>query len=604
MSSLNLGIIGNCSFASLINKRANIQWSCMPHFEGDPVFCSLLNGQEDSNRDEETSPWGFFVIEIENFSHCEQSYIRNTAILVTTLHDTQGNSVKITDFSPRYRHYGRVFKPATICRLLEPVSGTPRIRIRLRPRFEYGSLAPDVTLGSNHIRYVSPDMTLRLSTDAPTIYVKEETVFHLSTPLTLIFGPDAPLRDKIDHTGRKYLALTKSYWNEFTRSLHLPFEWQDEVIRAAITLKLCTYEDTGAIIAAATTSIPEARGSQRNWDYRFCWLRDSYFVIHALNRLGATHSMEGYISYIMNLLSASTAEILQPVFGINLRKDLTESEVPSLNGYRGMGPVRTGNKAYEQIQNDVFGSFVLAMIQAFFDERLTHKAGLQEFYHLEDLGEKAIKFYDRADAGLWELRDKARIHTFSAIMCWAACDRLAKIAAHLELTDRASFWRQAADQMHSVICKRSWNTRLGCFMESFEADSEEYLDASLLLMHQLGFIDPKDPRFIATVDAVGKRLKHKGLLYRYILEDDFGQPETAFTICSFWYIDALHAIGREDEAREMFAHLLSKRNHLGLLSEDLDFDTGELWGNFPQTYSMVGLINSAMRLSRKWEDAL
>jgi GH15 family glucan-1,4-alpha-glucosidase len=314
--------------------------------------------------------------------------------------------------------------------------------------------------------------------------------------------------------------------------------------------------------------------------------------------------MDDYINFIMNLAAESSEDVLQPVFGIDMRKDLDESEVKSLSGYRGMGPVRIGNKAYEQIQNDVFGSFVLASIQSFFDKRIRRKGTIDDFKMLEYMGHKAIAFYDKPDAGLWELREMARVHTFSAVMCWAACDRLAKIAKRFGLKDRVEFWRGEADTMRDVIIEKSWNADMNCFMESFGAKDPEYLDASLLLLHELGFIDAKDPRFIGTVEAIENRLVNKGMLYRYILEDDFGKPEVAFTICTFWYISALHAIGREEEAREMFENMLKKRNHVGLLSEDMDFETGELWGNFPQTYSMVGMINCAMRLSKGWEEAL
>lgn len=605
MSDLNLALIGNCSFGALVDQKAKIVWSCMPHFEGDPVFCSMLNGSNKPTHEEsDSSPWGFYDVQLEDFEKSEQRYIENTAILETILYSKNGSALKITDFAPRYKHHGRYYKPTSIVRIIEPLIGSPRITIRVRPRFEYGAVQPHITRGSNHMRFVSDDLILRLTTDAPTVYIKEERPFNLTGRLSLILGPDESLRASVGHECLRWLDRTRAYWNEFTRELALPFEWQEEVIRSAITLKLCTFEETGAVLAAITTSVPEAPDTPRNWDYRFCWLRDSYFVIHTMNRLGSTQAMEDYINFIMNLTVGREDGFLQPVFGIDQRHDLTESEVESLSGYRGMGPVRIGNKAYEQVQNDVFGSVVLASIQAFFDQRIGRRGTIDDFRMLERMGQKAIEFYDKPDAGLWELREKARVHTFSAVMCWAACDRLAKIADHLGLKDRKIFWSKEADTMKDVIIKETWNPKLNCFMESFGADDPEYLDASLLLLHEIGFIEAKDPRFIGTVEAVEARLKKDGLMYRYILEDDFGKAETAFTICTFWYIDALHAIGREDEARALFEMMLAKRNHVGLLSEDLDFKTGELWGNFPQTYSMVGLIKSAMRLSRQWEDML
>lgn len=274
--------------------------------------------------------------------------------------------------------------------------------------------------------------------------------------------------------------------------------------------------------------------------------------------------------------------------------------MPALAGYRGMGPVRRGNLAYVQRQHDTYGSVVLASTQLFFDRRLEHRGDAATFRKLEPLGELAWKLYDQPDAGLWEFRGKAHVHTYSAVMCWAACDRLGKIAAQLGLEDRATHWRGRAATMRARIMEEAWNADLGTFADAFGGDR---LDASLLLLADLGFVTADDPRFVGTVEAIGRTLRHGDGLFRYVTPDDFGAPETSFTICTFWYIDALASIGREHEARTLFETLLSRRNHLGLLSEDLEFETGEAWGNFPQTYSHVGLIMAAMRLSRSWQEA-
>jgi GH15 family glucan-1,4-alpha-glucosidase len=430
--------------------------------------------------------------------------------------------------------------------------------------------------------------------------VLEEKSFVLESPLSLILGPDESLSAAIAPTAREFLERTHDYWIEWTRSLSIPFDWQDAVIRAAITLKLCHLEETGAIVAAMTTSIPEAPGSERNWDYRYCWLRDTWFVVHSLNRLGATRTMEGFLHYITNVVSSSEDGHLQPVYGVSLDARLPEREIPQLAGYRGMGPVRVGNQAWERVQNDVYGSVVLACTQTFFDQRLIHPGSEKLFERLERVGEQAVKLYDQPDAGLWELRTRARVHTFSSLMCWAACDRLAKIARSLDLAERACHWREHADRMHAVICERAWSQERGSFVESFEGED---LDASLLLIELLGFLEPEDPRYVGTVRAIERELRRGDYLFRYHAADDFGPPETAFNICTFWFIEALAATGRRDEARALFENMLARRNHVGLLSEDLHPETGELWGNFPQTYSMVGLIMCAMRLSRSWEEA-
>jgi len=595
-SSLDLAIIGNCSCAALVDKMGCIVWGCLPHLDGDPVFSGLINDFQGREED-----WGFWDFEMIDFDKSDQFYLENTAVLVTRLYDKHGNSLQITDCAPRYGHHGRFFRDPTLCRLVEPVRGNPLIKVRLRPRFDWGVTEPVMTRGGSNIRFVSPALTLRLTTDAPIRYINDQTPFRLDRKLTFIFGLDTPIEENIEQAGRRYVENTIQYWRDFVRSLALPYEWQDALIRSAITLKMCTFEETGAIVAALTTSVPEASGSQRNWDYRYCWMRDSLFVINALNRINTTKAMEDYMRFIMNVAIREKDEDIQPLYGIALQDTITEEQSEILKGYRGMGPVRIGNAAYNQKQHDVWGSVILALSQAFFDKRLIRPGTVEDFYALEKFGESAAANFDKPDAGIWEFRTIGRVHTFSAVMCWVACDRLAKIAAQLNLGDRAGYWREKADHIHATIMKRAWSEKKNSFVEPFEGD---HLDASLLLLHDVGFIDAKDPKFIGTVEAIEKELVHDGMLYRYTIEDDFGAPEVAFTVCTFWYIDALAAIGRKQEAREKFEWMLARRNHVGILSEDMDFKTYELWGNFPQTYSMVGLINSAMRLSKSWHEAI
>jgi len=594
MSQLELGLIGNCNISALIDSRGKIVWACFPRFDGDPVFCSLLNG----NAEDVTK--GVFAINVQDYARSEQCYIQNTAVLVTTLHDRSGGAVEITDFAPRFRQYGRMFYPMMIIRRIRPLSGSPIIRIHLRPTYDYGSGNPALTFGSNHIRYVSPQLTLRLTTDVSVTAILEESLFVLEHDITLIFGPDEPVSDAVGESGQRLFGETCNYWRQWVRFLGIPFEWQGAVIRAAITLKLSAFDDTGAIVAAMTSSIPESPGSGRNWDYRYCWMRDSYFVVSALNRLGVTDTMERYMHYLVNIAAGAQGGHLQPVYRISGRANIEESIVQNLSGFRGMGPVRVGNAAYTQRQNDVYGSVIVAATHMFFDERLDRKGNEGIFQRLEAIGEMARTVYDRPDAGLWELRNKTCIHTFSSLMCWVASDRLARIAAHLNLTDRAGYWRRHADAIHRVICERAWDSVQNTFVTSFGGKE---LDASLLLLHELDFLPANDQRFVDTVTAIERRLKKGDFIFRYTQEDDLGEPENAFVVCTFWYIDALVALGRKDEARALFETLLTCRNSLGLLSEDIHPISRELWGNFPQTYSMVGLINSAMRLSKSWEDA-
>jgi len=593
MRNLQLGAIGNSSVGALVDGRGEIVWGCLPRPDGDAVFCSLLREQAGDDA------FGFMDVELSWFARAEQEYLPNTPVLATRLLDDRGGAVEIVDFAPRFRQFGRLFCPAQLVRIVRPLSGSPRIRIRMRPADDYGRRRPDVTSGSNHIRYVGSSNVLRLTTDCSVTAVLEEMPFVLRNPVAFVMGPDETMQGSVAEVARRFLELTTDYWHDWVRDLSIPFEWQDEIIRAAITLKLATHDDTGAVIAALTTSIPESPGSGRNWDYRFCWLRDAYFVVNALNRLNATRTMERYLGYIINVAAGAEGH-LQPVYRISGRADLEESVVDSLPGYRGMGPVRVGNQAWRQVQNDVYGSAILAATHAFFDRRMTSLGNAGLFRRLEVLGAKAVQLHATPDAGLWELRGSAHVHTFSSVMCWVACDRLAKIARRLGLGEAAQQWRGEADRIRATVFEQAWSERRGSFVSTFGGDQ---LDASLLLLTELGFLRADDPRFAATVGAIERELRRGDFIFRYSQPDDFGAPENAFLVCTFWYVDALAALGRREEARELFEATLARRNRLGLLSEDVDPKTGELWGNFPQTYSMVGLINSATRLSIPWDQA-
>jgi GH15 family glucan-1,4-alpha-glucosidase len=591
-ASLELGVIGNGSVAALIDGRGRIVWCCLPRFDADASFCALLSP---------TTEGGDWAIELEDLERTEQFYLANTAVLVTRLFDHHGGAIEITDSAPRHRANGRLYHPVMLARRVAPISGSPRIRVLLRPLCDYGARPAPTTSGSNHIRYLLSDVVQRLTCDVAAPLIERSLPFGLDRPAHFVFGPDETLNESPADFIHLALERTLDYWREWVRYLSIPYEWQEAVIRAAITLKLCQYEATGAIVAALTTSIPESAGSERNWDYRYCWLRDAAFTVRALNRLGATRSMEEHIRYVFNLIANEQDKEIGPVFGITFERELPERQVDSLSGYRSMGPVRIGNDAWRQRQNDVYGSVVLASAQLFFDHRLEHRGDLLTFQRLERMGALALRMAEQTDAGLWEYRGRAAVHTYSAAMCWAACDRLAHIATELGLDDRARYWHEQAVQLHERIEKRAWNDKLGHFVDAYDG---EHLDASLLLLADIGFVEASDPRFVATVDAIGVALGRGDYLFRYIAPDDFGAPETSFNICTFWYIEALAATGRKERARAMFEHMLKQRNALGLLSEDIAPASGEHWGNYPQTYSLVGLIQAAMRLSRRWEDAL
>ena len=591
--SLDLGVVGNCQVSALIERRGRISWFCAPRFDSDPVFCSLLSGESNPTL-------GFFDIELLDEADSEQFYHHNSAVLETVLKDRRGGSLRILDFAPRFTQFGRQFRPVMIIRRIEPGEGSPRLRIRLRPATDYGRKGCGRTFGSNHVRYIGTEFVLRLTTDMSITHVLEETPFVLEKPVTLMLGPDETVSDSIDKVGLRFLDETNRYWQSWVQGLSIPFEWQDAVIRAAITLKMCTYEDTGAVVAAMTTSIPESSDSGRNWDYRYCWLRDTYYVVQALNRLGALRTMENYLGYIVDIVASAESDSLQPVYGITGRSALQERIVDQLPGYRSMGPVRVGNEAYVQQQHDVYGAVVMAATQMFFDRRLSRPGGRDLFEQLEHLGETAVRLHDQPDAGLWEYRQDRRVHTFSGAMCWAACDRLARVAEQLSLKSKREYWQEHAEKIRIHVEREGFDTTRNTFVDSSERGE---VDASLLQLHELGFLSARDTRFLGTISAIEQRLRRNRHLLRYNAADDIGIPQNAFTICTFWYIDALAAAGRMEEARELFEYLLTCRNPLGMLSEGLDPNTEELWGNFPQTYSMVGIVNSATRLSKPWRDA-
>jgi len=596
--TLDLFPIGNCAASALIDRAGRFVWACAPRVDGDPAFSALLGGR-DPEADEDAH--GLWSVELEDQASVRQSYLRNTPILSTEITDKSGAVVQVIDFCPRYRQFGRVYRPLAFIRIVRPLSGVANIRVRLRPTVNWGEKPAARTSGSNHIRYVGGEMTLRMTTDAPVGHIETERLFRLEEPIAMFLGPDEGFDSDLATTVERMLKETTDYWRGWVRTLSVPLEWQEAVIRAAITLKLCAHEETGAIVAALTTSIPEHPphdGQQgRNWDYRYCWLRDAYYVVQALNRLGAADMLENYLGYLRNIVDRSKGGHVQPLYGVGLEPSLTERFAEHLPGYRGMGPVRVGNQAHEHLQHDVYGQIVLSTVQAFFDERLFRPATVDDFRNLEPVGDRAFELHDKPDASLWEFRGREAVHTYSAVMCWAACDRLGNAAAKLGLLERADFWNGRAAEVRETIETRAWNPELGRFAATFGGDE---LDASLLQLVDVRFVAPDDPRMAATIAAVEKGLRRGSFMLRYAQPDDFGEPKTAFNICTFWLIEVLHLSGRADEARELFTEMLDRRTAAGLLSEDIAFDGGELWGNYPQTYSLVGLINCATMLSKPW----
>ncbi len=586
---LDLAVIGNGRTAALVDPCSRIVWWCYPRFDGDPIFCRLVAGKEEK---------GFSDVVLDDMVDYQSEYVRNTAIVSTVLTDSRGNKVRITDLAPRFRQFGRVFRPPQLYRTIEPIAGLPRITVRMRPTCNYGKPLPRRSLGSNHIRYSDDRTVIRLTTDAPLSLIDDEAPFVLTRPMHLVFGPDEPFTDDLEKTCRDFLDRTQDYWREWVRRLSISYDWQEAIIRAAITLKLSNFDETGAIIAAHTTSIPEAPSSGRTWDYRYCWLRDAYFVVQALNRIGATRTMEEFISFTLSIASNPDEE-LRPLYSVVSNINVDERIAPDLEGYRGDGPVRIGNAAVGQAQHDTYGSVILARCRCSSTAVCRGRATTACFICSN---RSAIAPPPRRSNPMPASGNIAAGSASTPIRrrcAGRAVSASPRSPSRLGLEKRAKHWNSIAEPIHAALLEHAWNPKRGAFTAAFGSDD---LDASVLLLADLGVVEVDDPRFVSTVAAMERELVREKHVMRYAREDDFGMPVTAFLICRFWLIDALWSLGRREAAHDLFADAMKHRNRYGLLSEDVDPQTGALWGNFPQTYSMAGLILSAMRLSRSWED--
>jgi GH15 family glucan-1,4-alpha-glucosidase len=489
---LDLYPIGNCQVSALIDSAGRFVWGCVPRVDGDPLFSALVNTREDDAA-------GFWAIDLEGGSTVTAEYRRNTPVLVTRHIDEAGNGIEVIDFCPRFRRHNRQYRPVAFVRLVRPLSGSPRIKVQLRPTRGWDGAVAETTYGTHHIRYLLQQQVMRLTTDGPVEMIMAERAFRLEREMVFFLGPDESFNGDVGVVVRQMLSDTTDEWQDWVRGLATPPEWQEAVIRSAIALKLCQHEETGAIVAALTTSIPEHAGSQRNWDYRYCWIRDAYYTVQALNRLGALDVLESYLAYLRNIVDESRGGHIQPLYGVLGEARLEEGFADALAGYRGMGPVRVGNQAYEQIQHDAYGQIVLCNVQAFFDQRLFRMAGHEDFEALERVGERAWLSYDKPDAGLWELRTRQSVHTYSSAMCWAACDRLANAAHALGREDRRVFWQDRADTIHAAITRSAWREETDRLSATFSGDD---LDASLIQLLDLRFLPPDDPRFLSTLSAV------------------------------------------------------------------------------------------------------
>ncbi len=578
------GVIGNCAFIAHINKNTNVSWMCWPRFDSSFIFGGML----DNNKGGE-----FSINPINGNKESKQYYIENTNILCTEV-ETEGGMYRVTDFAPRFFQTDRYYKPLMLIRKIERLKGNPRIIVKCKPRGDYGKIDPEHSMGSNHIRFLGLGAHVRLTTNISLNYVVDEQGFVLNENkyMVLTYGP--PLEAALEETAELFLNKTKTYWRNWIKTAHVVNFYQRAAIRSALTLKIHQYEDTGAIIAAATTSLPESPGSTRNWDYRYCWMRDTYYTLNAFNSIGHFEESEKYFHYILNT-TIEEEERYQPLYGITGQKHLDEIEIP-LEGYQGNTPVRVGNEAYTHIQNDVYGQVLVSLLPLYSDKRII----FTERFDSTELVVKTLnmieKTFDEADAGLWEFRNLKQHHCYTYLFHWAGSSAAVKIAGVIKdqkMGEKASHLRKRAAEMIEkcyVPRKKGYSQAVGV----------DRMDASTLQLIMMNYLDGRTEQAKDHLKALEKELHAKnGLFYRYKHQDDFGEPETTFLICAFWYIEALACVGRLDEAIKYFENVLATSNHLGLLSEDVKENDGSMWGNFPQAYSHVGLLNSAHRIAIK-----
>ncbi len=588
MDNLNYGIIGNCRSAALISETGSLDWCCLPEFDSSSVFAKLL--------DEDIG--GSFEIHVTHDYKIVQRYKKHTAILITRFSNGE-DTFELHDFMPRYHNEsGGYHAPPEIVRYIRHITGKPKFSVLYNPKLEYALGVTETYIKKNHVVSLTDTEkfdTIFLYTSLNKNAVVEGREIEIVEDGFFLLGYNEKI---LQPTTRKiYLDLerTKVYWLNWNNKSPNYKKFNEEIIRSAITLKLLSYDKSGAVLAAATTSLPETIGEVRNWDYRFCWIRDASMVVKVVSELGHKNVAKRYLQFIIDLVPDKD-EKLQIMYGINKEKKLTEVTLEHLSGYKGSKPVRVGNAAYKQTQNDIYG----ILMDVIYEQLVKFDTNIENGEELWSITKGIVwivgKHWQEPDKGIWEFRTEDRHFTFSKVLCWVALDRAIKVAKILGKMRKIEKWTLLEQEIKQDIHENAWNKEVNAFTQSYGSPN---LDASLLLMESYGFIHAKDPKFVNTVKAIEKGLSNDGLLYRYKNEDDFGLPSSSFTICTFWFINSLFKIGEEEKAIKLFEKLLSYSNHLGLFSEDIDFKTKRLLGNFPQAYSHLALIECALNFSKK-----
>ncbi|MEO7325429.1 MAG: glycoside hydrolase family 15 protein [Dokdonella sp.] len=584
----DLSLVGNCQMSALISRAGSVVWCCLPRFDSEPVFGRLLD-----------ESGGEFSVAPADGQHGEQRYVGNTNILETVF-DTPTGRFRVVDFAPRYASPERMQRPAQLVRIIEPLEGAALVRVQCRPVQGWSKQSSQGRTCEDGLFFDGFPDSLRLVTDVSGAHLYGAP-FALTKRLHLVLSwGDAVVEQPLADTCSRLLDATARYWQRWVKHCNIPPMFQREVIRSALVLKLHCFEETGAIVAAMTTSIPESAGSGRTWDYRYCWLRDAYYVLDALRLLGHFEEREGFIQFLLGITAASPDMDLRPLYRVDGSSDLDERILTNWAGFNADGPVRVGNGAALHQQHDVYGELILGLSPIFLDARFEQERAPQTLDLLERLARRAIAVAGTPDAGIWEVRRAWEPQTFSSLMCWAAADRV----AHITQTQRpavAQEYRDAADRIRDDILHHAWSERFGRFAASYGADD---LDAALLQMVPLRFLPRDDPRLLATIEAVRNELSENGWLLRYRRDDGLGVPTVAFVICTFWLADALALVGRIEEAQAIMARISEVLSPTGLIAEDCDIASRRLWGNYPQAYSHVGLIHAAFAASPRWAEFL
>jgi GH15 family glucan-1,4-alpha-glucosidase len=589
------GLIGNCQIAAQVSSAGSMDWLCMPRPDSPPVFGRLLDKEG-----------GHFSVDPRDpVKSVHQEYIRNTNVLETTVTTENGDSFRITDFCPRFHQFDRVFRPFSVYRIVEPLSGTPMVKVECAPVNGWEKERVTPARGSSHLRFDIRGESLRVWTNMPMTYFTEAQYFPLREKTYFALNWSTQLEHDVGEVGENFLRQTIEYWREWVSHCSVPADFQKEVIRSALALKLHCYEDTGAILAALTTSLPEEIGHNRNWDYRFCWLRDAAFVVNAFNQLGHFEEMEGFLKFLLALVKehSETHERHRPVYGIDRSIPLPEKIHENWAGFRNSPPVRSKNQAAEHIQHDVYGEMLVALSPIFFDERFFHLRTGEHQELISRLAAQCARNVDVPDAGLWEIRDGWQVHSFSNLLCWAGLDRAQMLHERGFVKDCLIDLKAERAKAEAAVRRAVVDGYVG------NGPTDATPDASLLLLPLLRFPDKELCRNTVlrlekdlTVQVNGKAFE--GFLYRYMRQDDFGRPQSAFLICSFWLVQALARVGEKGRAKAMMDKILISANHLGLFAEHFEPAGMQQLGNFPQAYSHVGLILAAFAVSQPWNEVL